>query len=463
MSSSLRTPPSTPAPRPSPGTPRAYSFPRFYRQTLANGVKLVVAPVRKAPLVSISVLVEAGATADFNERTGLAHLAARLLLEGTQSLDGAALAERFERLGASVEAHADWDVAIVSVTALTDRIQEAFALLGDVLRTPSFPEREVERLKAERISDILQLRTEPRGLADEAFDRFAYEHGSRFASPAGGAEADVARITRDDVVRFYDARYRPSGMTVVIAGDVDIDRAGTLVEQVLGGWTGDAVTYVPAVDRPGHTSRAIHLITKADAPQSELRIGHVGLPRNHHDYFSAVVMNAILGGLFSSRINLNLREVHGYTYGAFSSFDWRRQAGPFSVSTAVKSEVTAESVREVLNEIDKMRNEPVTSDELSLATSYLDGVFPIRYETTDAIAAALSNLVIYDLPDDWFDAYRDRVRSVTADAILGAARAHLNPDWMQIVAVGEPSAIRGRLEALGVGDVTIYESGSDPT
>jgi len=449
----LATGSARPAPRPTPLAPRPYHFPRFERASLANGIRLLVAPVSKAPLVSITALVEAGATADPVGRSGLAQLAARLLLEGTERLDGAALADGFEMLGASIDAHADWDVAILSLTALTEHIDEAFALAGEVLRTPSFPEREVERLKAERVADILQLRTEPRGLADEAFDRFVYAPDSRFALPAGGTLPDVRAITRDDVQRFYAARYRPDGLTLVVAGDVSVERATALAERVLGDWRGEPVSYVPTDDRPGRTTRVVHLVAKGDAPQSELRIGHVGTTRRTSDYFPIVVMNAILGGLFSSRINLNLRETHGYTYGAFSGFDWRRQAGPFAVSTAVKTEVTADAVREVLHEIDRMRSAPVEPAELSLATSYLDGVFPIRYETTEAIAAALANLAIYEMSDDWFDRYRERVRAVTADDVQQAAQRYLHPDQLQIVVVGDPAAVRAPLDALGVGEV----------
>ena len=169
-------------------------------------------------------------------------------------------------------------------------------------------------------------------------------------------------------------------------------------------------------------------------------------------------MNAVLGGLFSSRINLNLREAHGYTYGASSGYDWRRAAGPFVVSTAVRSDVTDAAAREILHEIDRIRAEPIAAEELSLATSYLDGVFPIRYETTAAIATALANLVLYRLPDDYFDAYRGNIRGVTRDDVLAAARAHLHPDRLQIVAVGDAAAIRAPLAALGVGEVREYDA-----
>jgi zinc protease len=175
-----------------------------------------------------------------------------------------------------------------------------------------------------------------------------------------------------------------------------------------------------------------------------------------------MVMNAILGGLFNSRINLNLREVHGYTYGAFSTFDWRRQAGPFVVHTAVRSDATDASAREVLVEIDRIRSQPVGAEELSLATSYLDGVFPIRYETTSAIAAALATLVVHELPDDYFDEYRSNVRGVTIGDVQDVAARHLHPDALQMVVVGDPAAVRAPLDAMQFGPVMIYDPQGRP-
>jgi zinc protease len=229
-----------------------------------------------------------------------------------------------------------------------------------------------------------------------------------------------------------------------------------------GTWSGTVLAAAPVSDQPARLVRTVHVVGKADAPQSELRVGHVGLPRLHPQYFPVVVMNAILGGLFSSRINLNLREAHAYTYGAFSSFDWRRAAGPFSVATAVRSDVTDAAVREILLEIDRMRAEEVSEAELTLATSYLDGVFPIRFESTTAIANALASVVTYRLPNDYFDRYRASIRSVTADAVLAAARAHVRPEHLQIVTVGDPAVVRGPLEALGLGPVVVYDAEGNP-
>ena len=451
------------ADRPAPSPPREYQFPRFERRKLENGVQLVVAPVPKLPLVTVAVLFDAGAVCDPAGSEGTAQLVAKLLLEGTTSSDGAELTERFERLGASVDAQADWDAAAVTLTALSEHLPAAFDLLGEVIRTPAFRVREVERLKAERLAELLQLRTEPRGLADELFSRFLYTASSRYSRPEGGDERTIGSIDRDQLVMFYETRYLPGGTTVIVAGDINADRAEELTRHALGTWIGGTAGRVTADDKPARSGRGVHIITKPDAPQSELRIGHVGIPRNHPDFFPVNVMNAVLGGLFNSRINLNLREAHGYTYGAFSGFEWRRQAGPFVVSTAVRSDITDAAAGEVLKEIDRIRSEAISPDELSLATSYLDGVFPIRFETTASIAAALSVLVLHGLPQDYYDRYRSRVREITTDQILDAAQRHLHPETLQMVIVGDPDVVRGPLERMQFGTVTLYDTLGQPS
>jgi zinc protease len=421
-------------------------------------MQLVVAPVRKLPIATVIAHVEAGAVCGYRGREGIARLTAELLLEGTQKNDGVELVERFERLGTSVDTSADWDGTVVTLTALQEQLGPAIQLLAEVLRSPAFPQREVERLKGERLAELLKLRTEPRGLADEMFTRVLYEPSSQYALPEGGTEASVSAITREDVERFYTWRYRPGGVTLIIAGDVSADDAERIAMEAFSDWSGGSPELCNASDKPARNSRALHIVSKPDAKQSELRIGNVGLPRNHPDYYAAVVTNAVLGGLFSSRINLNLREKHGYTYGAFSHIDWRRQAGPFVVSTAVQSEVTAPAAKEALAEIERIRADRVSVDELSLATSYLDGVFPIRYETTDAIAGALATLVQYGLPDDFYDTYREHMRAITTDDVLRVAQTHLRPPEMQMLAVGDPDAVRAPLEAIGFGPITVYDT-----
>jgi predicted Zn-dependent peptidase len=445
-------------PRPQPGAPRPYTFPYFERRMLGNGMTLIVAPSHKLPVVSAIAVIEAGAVCDPVGREGLAALTAAMLPEGTASLDGEALALRFESLGASVTTGADWDVATAGLTVTRPHFESALALFADMLTAPSFPSRELERLKAERMAELLQLRTEPRGLADEMMSRFIYAPESRYARPEGGTPSSVAAIEARDAGELYSARYRAGGTTLVIAGDVTIDEATKLAKDAFRGWSGGAPSAVRTVDAPTAAPRGVHIIAKADAPQSEVRVAHVGIPRMHPDYFRVVVMNAVLGGLFSSRINLNLRERNAFTYGAHSEFEWRRGAGPFVVSTAVASEVTAAAAREILIEVDRIREEPISDEELTLATSYLSGVFPIRYETTSAIATAIANLVLYGLEDGYFDSYRSKIQSVTAKDVLEAARRHLDPGRLRLTVVGDATKIREPLEELGAGPVVAYDT-----
>jgi zinc protease len=445
-------------PRPAPGAPRQYSFPRFERRQLPNGVQVVVAPVHKLPLVTVIAVIEGGASCDPRGREGLAALVAAMLPEGTRRHDGESLALRFEGLGASVRTSADWDVASVSSTVMSARLGEVLPLIAEMVMAPGFPARELERLKGERLAELMQLRTEPRGLADEMTARFTYAPESRYSKPEEGSAASIAAITERDVGELYAARYRPAGTTLILAGDVDVEQATALAEQAFGDWTGSMPAPTGVVDAPTPAPRAVHIIEKSDAPQSEIRLAHAGVPRTHPDYFRIVVMNALLGGLFSSRINLNLRERNAFTYGARSDFEWRRGAGPFVVSTAVASDVTAAAAREALAEIERMRQEPVSADELSLATSYLAGVFPIRYETTTAIANALAVMTIYGLDADYFDRYRDQIRAVTAQEVLEAAQRHIHPERLRLVVVGDPALIATPLAALDIGPVQLHDS-----
>jgi zinc protease len=444
----------TVASRPLPAQAREYHFPQFSRHTLENGLRIIVAPVRKLPVVTVLAVVDAGANRDKNGIEGLAQLTAEMLREGTEKHNGIEILEGFERLGSSIETGADWDSTMVSMTLLRDHLMTGLPLFAEVLRTPSFPSHEVERLKAERLAERLQILSEPRGLADEAFSRFLYASGSRYAEPIGGTGKSISAITRDNVIEFFSSFYVPTSATIIIVGDVDEGEALDLVRDALGQWHGAAAPAVDSTATEHRAGRALEIVDKSDAAQSELRLGHAGIPRSHPDYFKVVIMNALLGGLFSSRINLNLRERHGYTYGASSYFDWRRAPGPFVISTAVQSEVSAEAIRETLIEIDGMRNKEVPADELSLATNYLEGVFPIRYETTSAIASALANIVIFNLREDFYDTYRDNIHAVTPKDVLVAAQVHVHPERLLGVVVGDPTIVNNPLESLGFGPVS---------
>lgn len=444
--------------RPQAGAPREYAFPHIERATLANGMRVAVAPIPRLPIVTVLALVDAGASCDAAGTEGAASLTTAALAEGTTKLDGAALTEKFETLGTALSSAGDWDDATAHIAVTPERLETAMELLGDVLTAPAFAQKDVERLKAERLAELMQQQVEPRGLADDKFSEFLFVKGSRYAVPVGGSMSSVRALDAAQLRRLHAARYVPAATTLVFAGDVTSARAVALAERALGGWNGARQPDVRVDDRVSVSGPQVHIVNKADAPQSELRVGHAGVPRSHPKYFPIVVMNALLGGLFSSRINLNLRERNAYTYGARSAFEWRRGAGPFVVSTAVKTEVSDAATREILVEIGKMREEKVSADELSLATAYLDGVFPIRYETTNAVAQAIAIAEVYGLGDDYYTRYRERIRAVTADDVLRAAQEFLHPEQLLIVAVGDAKAIRDPMEKLDAGQVTVHEA-----
>lgn len=444
--------------RPAAAPPREYRFPNVERATLSNGVTIAVAPMPRLPLVTVLALVDAGAAMEPAGNEGIASLTARALVEGTVRRDGATLTLDAERLGSGLESSCDWDDVMVHMTVMPSHLNRALTLLGEVVTEPAFTPRDVERLRAERLADLLQQQVEPRSLADDKFSEFLYARRSRYALPPDGSSATVTALTADVVRAFHRARYVPGMLTLIVVGDVTTEDAFRMADASVGAWRGVAAGVPPLDDQVRTSGRRVHIVAKSEAPQTELRVGHRGVPRGHPDYFPVVVMNALLGGLFSSRINLNLRERNAFTYGARSSFEWRRGAGPFVVSTAVKTDVTGAATREILSEIVKIREELVTSEELSLATAYLDGVFPIRYETTQSVAQAIAIARTFDLADDYFTHYRERVRAVTAEDVRRAAVAHLDPDQLTIVAVGDADAVRAPLEALGAGPVHVEET-----
>ncbi|HEX9564227.1 MAG TPA: pitrilysin family protein [Gemmatimonadaceae bacterium] len=440
--------------RPIPGPPRPYHFPDFQSVRLSNGVEVIAAPVNRLPVATIRLVIDAGARTESSDEAGVAALTASGLAEGTTRADAATMADEFEQLGGSLSTTATWDATQAATTVLADRFESAFRLLAEVVRTPALPAREINRLREERLAELLELRSEPRGLADERFAGILYQPTSRFSLPEAGSEDTVRELKASRCRTWHERHFVPAAVTVIVCGDVELGRAATVAEEVLGDWMGVAPPPQAVDDSPRNVESAIHLIHRAGAPQTELRLGHVALPRHHPDYYDVVVMNAILGGVFNSRINLNLRERHGYTYGAFSSFEWRRDAGPFSVSTAVATNVTGAAVREAAAELERMKSGPPTDGELALCTSYLEGVFPIRFETTDAIAGALAALRVFRLSEDYFDTYRERIRGVSAEGVMRAARAHLHTRQLQVLAVGDREQIAQGLGELGLGTVS---------
>lgn len=440
--------------RPAAGSPRPYRFPDFTRDRLANGLGVWLVPLPERELVSIHLMTDAGAATEEEAQAGIAALTAQLLVTGTERLDAASFAETTERLGIEVSSESSWDSARAGFTALGSKLDDGLALLAEMIRSPRLDESEFDRLKGERLNDILQARADPGRLADESFLREVYAADVPYGRLSAGTPESIGALDVAAARDFHASRYAPNVADIVIAGAIEPDAARAAVERYLGDWPGEGAghrTFEPR-QRGG---RRVVLVDRPGSVQSELRVGHMGIDRHHPRYFPALVMAALLGGVFGSRLNRRLREELGYTYSARCSFDPRRATGPFSATAAVQTEVTVDAIRELLGQLELMRAEAPGDQELAEVRDFLVGVFPLRFETTAGIAAALEPLAVYDLPDDYWHAYRSRLESVTADDVLGAAQELVRPDDALILLTGDAGKIREELASAELGPLEV--------
>ena len=433
---------------PPAGPPRPYHFPAVTRKTLPNGLRIVVAEHHAAPLVSVRALIRSGADHDIPDRAGAASLTAELLDEGAGSRDTVRLAEDLGRLGASLSTGADWDASYVALDVLGRNAVAALEIFADVVRRPMLPEASLARMQSERLNELLQQRDEPSAIAGKRFSSLLYAGGTYGNSVLGNADS-VARITLDDIRNYYGTHFIPNNTTIIAAGDIAAQALVEIVERLFADWAQKPLPQAPAISPASFEASRVYLIDRPTAVQSEIRVGHLGVHRRSGDYFPLTVMNALLGGIFNSRINLNLRERHGYTYGARSAFAFRRQAGPFVVSAPVRNEVTLEAVNEVLAELRRIRTGDVDEQELGDTKAYLAGVFPATVQTASDIAGRLLDMDLYELPHDYFDHYRESIHGVTKDAVESVAKKYIDPDRVLIVIVGNVEQIREPLGTLG--------------
>ena len=400
--------------------PRPYRFPHVTRHTLSNGLRMLVAENHNAPLASIRTLVRSGADHDSAELAGLASITAELLDEGAGDRDAIRLAEDIGLLGGSLGSGADWDATYISFDVLSRNFDQALAIFSEVNLRPTLPEPSLERVRSERLMELLQQRDEPASIAAKRFSALIYGTGA-YGNTILGNPGSVSRIGADDVRRFYSTHFVPNNAALVVGGDVDPAHAVALAERLFAAWKPAEVPPRPPITPQTYSESRIYLIDRPAAVQSEIRIGHIGVARATEDYFALSVMNALLGGVFNSRINLNLRERHGYTYGARSMFAFRRQAGPFVVSAPVRNEVTRESVTEVLEELRRIRTGEVEDVELNDTKNFLMGVFPATVQSSSDVAGRLLDMELYDLPHDYFDRYRENIAGVSKKDIQRVA------------------------------------------
>jgi zinc protease len=445
------------AERPAPGTPRPYAFPAVTRSQLDNGLTIQVADLPGRPLVSAVLITPIGAADEPASDGGSAVLMARTLTEGTQRFDAVALTEAAERLGASLHAEAGWDATSIGVDVPSTRLEPALELLAEVLLRPTFPAAEIDRLRDERLNDLLQAQADPRRRADETFIGTIYAPSAPYHRPAAGTRESVERLDESVVRDAYRRILHPARATLVVGGDLGGQDVVAFAQRLLGAWSRDegAASPAPVIDAAAASGRLVRVVHRPGSVQTEIRVGHRGLPRRVPDYHAVTVMGAILGGLFNSRLNMQLREAKGYTYGAGAGFEMRRGAGPFTARAAVNTEVTVPALVDTIAELERMRDTRVTEEELAAARDFLVGVFPLRFETAGAVVGALSGLAVHGLQVDELTEYRQRVEAVDIDAVAAAAREHLLVDEADIVLVGDVDAFGSDLEAAGLGILVI--------
>jgi zinc protease len=444
------------AERPTPGTPRPYEFPTVARTRLSNGLTVAVVDLPGRPLVSGTLVLANGAIDEPDADAGATVLAARALTEGTERYDAVQLVEAAERLGAALHSEAGWDATTVGVDVPSGRLEPALELLAEVVLHPTFPDAEVERLRDERLNDLLQAEADPRRRAEEAFAATIYTSGSPYRRPSGGLKPTVEGLDAARLRAAYERGLDPARATLIVGGDLGGQDLAAIAERLLGDWgPSPRATRSGAIVAEGAVrQRFVKVVHRPGSVQTEIRIGHVGLPRRIPDFHALSVMGAILGGLFNSRLNAKLREEKGYTYGAGAGFDLRRAAGPFAARAAVNTEVTVPAISDTLVELDRMRAEPVTAAELKAAKDYLIGVFPLRFETPGPVVGALAGLAVHDLPDDELTGYRSRIEAVTIEDVQAAAQ-HIRTDAAAIVLVGDADAFGADLEAAGLGPIVV--------
>ena len=439
---------------PALGPAPSLTLPAIQKQKLANGLAVWIVEHHEVPLVQMNLIVRSGSAADPLGKFGVGSLTAAMLDEGAGSRSALELADALEFLGANLSTTSSFDYSAMRLSVPVSKMNDAMPLLADVALRPTFPAAELDRLRKERLTNLLQARDNPAALVQIAFPRILYGPTHRYGTTANGLPPAIEAMTVADLQTFYRAHYRPENATLVVVGDVTPATIMPAVTKIFGGWKGEGLAPLTAevANAPQLKSRQVYIVDKPEAAQSQIRIGWIGVPRSTPDYAALQVLNTILGGSFTSRLNQNLRERNGYSYGASSFFDMRQSAGPFLAASGVQTDKTGDAVKEFFNELNAILT-PIPQDELDKAKNYVALGFPGEFETTGDLAQKLEELVVYNLPEATFTDFVAAVRRVTAADLQRLAARYIQPDKMAVVVVGDRRVIEGPIRQLNLGPV----------
>ena len=441
---------------PEPGPPPTLKLPAIQKRQLSNNLPVWIVELHEVPVAQVNLVVLSGSANDPAGKFGIASLTAAMLDRGAGSRSALEIADAVDFLGADLGAASGVDSSAVRLHVPVARLADALPIMADVALRPTFPTDELERLRRQRLTSLLQARDDPPTIASLTFSRVLYGPTHRYGTATAGSAETIKSLTPADLRTFYQGTFRPDHAAMIVVGDVTTDKVMTLLEPAFGGWKAQGAalppTKLPSVEEPA--KRELYLVDKPDAAQSQIRIGWVGVPRSTPDYFPIQVLNTILGGSFSSRLNMNLREKHGYAYGAGSSFDMRASAGPFVSSAGVQTDKTAEALKEFFVELDAIQK-TVPADELTRAKNYVSLRFPEAFETTGDISRRLEDMLVYHLPDDYFAKYVGNIQAVTAADVQRVAQKYIQPSRFAVVVVGDLKKIEPGIRALNLGPVKV--------
>ncbi|MFL6227839.1 MAG: M16 family metallopeptidase [Pyrinomonadaceae bacterium] len=440
---------------PAPLAPRPLNLPASEELTLANGLRVVLLENRRLPLVSLRLAFPTGDAHDPADRPGLTDLVAGMLNEGTESRTSRQIAEEVARIGATLNAGANSDYTTVAASALSPFAAEILELMADVSLRPTFPEDELELTKQNTLQNLIAQRGQAAFLASERVAQVIYgAHPYHVVAPT---PESLAAATREEIAAFHRARFIPNRAVLVVGGDFRRDEIMRRVEDLFGAWQQGEVRKPDFPAPPARDRRSAYLVDRPGSAQSNIIIANLAIPRTHPDYFPALLMHTVLGANASSRLFMNLREEKGYTYGAYTNLDARREAGSFRATAEVRSPVTGDSLREFFYEFGRIRDEQVSEKELHDAKSYLTGIFPIRLETLDGLIDQLVQIKMFSLPEDYLLTYRDRVQAITRAEIQRVAREYVTPERAAVVVVGDAAALGDQIKPYA-DDVELYDS-----
>ena len=443
------------------GPPPRVALPPILTRELPNGLKLLIVEHHELPLADFVLLVGSGSTTDPASKTGVANLTATMLREGTTTRKSLEIADQIAYLGINLSPSSSWESSTLSLHTPTAQLDSALALFADVALRPSFPADEFERLRKNRLTDLLRLKDQGPAIANLAFPAIIYGGSHPYGAATLGTEASVKSLSVADLQGYYQTNFKPNNSTLIIVGDVNPAQIEQKINALFGGWQRGSVSQPTYADPPKAAATTVYLIDKPGAAQSSFRIGSVGVPRSTKDYFALSVMNTILGGSFTSRLMQNLRETRGYTYGASSRFDMRRSAGPFLASAEIVAAKTDSALLEFMKELNAIR-QSVPASELSRAKRFLQLQLPGNFETTQDIAFQLVPVALYGLPLDYYNNYVQSIEAITAADVARVAQQYINPGSLAVVIVGDRKSIEPTLKAINVGPVVIRDISGQP-